>query len=186
LNWHDAAIDGSNARGIAMSDLSLTSAALIGAGATALIDLWAVVRRRVFGIPALNYAYVGRWFAHLLRGRWRHDPIAATQPVRGEAIVGWMVHYLTGIVFAVILLALVGPQWPRRPTLLPALIVGITTVIAPFFIMQPAMGAGIANSRAPRPAAARIQSLITHAIFGVGLYATGWLIALSDLVTEGG
>jgi hypothetical protein len=43
-------------------------------------------------------------------------------------------------------------------------------VAAPFFLMQPGMGAGIAASRTPRPAAARLHSLINHAVFGLGLY----------------
>ena len=43
--------------------------------------------------------------------------------------------------------------------------------------MQPGMGAGIAASRTPRPAAARVQSLLTHAIFGLGLYATDLVLA---------
>jgi hypothetical protein len=45
-------------------------------------------------------------------------------------------------------------------------------------LMQPGMGAGIAASRMPRPSAARLQSLITHGIFGVGLYAAGWFQSL--------
>ena len=61
------------------------------------------------------------------------------------------------------------------PDLGPALLVGIGSVAAPFLVMQPGMGAGIAASRTPRPAAARLQSLVTHAIFGLGLYAAGWL-----------
>jgi hypothetical protein len=36
------------------------------------------------------------------------------------------------------------------------------------------MGAGVAASRTPHPAAARFQSFVTHAIFGLGLYAAGW------------
>ena len=35
---------------------------------------------------------------------------------------------------------------------------------------------GIAASRAPRPGAARLQSLVTHAIFGLGLYAAGLVL----------
>ena len=60
----------------------------------------------------------------------------------------------------------------------PALLVGIGTVVAPFLLMQPGMGAGVAASRTPRPAAARVQSLVTHAIFGLGLYASGWVVRL--------
>lgn len=153
----------------------LAHAVLIGAGATAVIDIWAVARKRLLGIPSMDYALVGRWIAYLPRGRFRHDPIAATPPVKGERLIGWIAHYLIGIAFAAVLLAFWGLDWARHPTLGPALIVGIGSAVAPFFVMQPGMGAGIAASRTPRPAAARINSLITHAIFGAGLYAAGWI-----------
>ena len=136
------------------------------------------MRKRLFGVAAPNYGLVGRWIAWLPRGRFFHDPIAATPPVRGERAIGWMVHYLIGIAFAALLPAIWGPEWIRQPTLLPALIVGIGTVAAPFFVMQPAMGAGVAASRTPRPTAARLQSLLTHTIFGLGLYASGLLVTL--------
>ena len=152
-------------------------AVLIGAGATAVMDLWTVVRKRLFGIP-FNYGLVGRWLAYLPRGRFRHDPIAATAPVRGERVIGWAAHYLIGIAFAAVLLALWGLDWARQPTLGPALIVGVGSVAAPFLVMQPGMGAGIAASRTPRAAAARFQSLVTHAIFGLGLYAAAQITAL--------
>jgi hypothetical protein len=44
------------------------------------------------------------------------------------------------------------------------------TVAAPFFILQPALGLGIAASRTPSPARARLRSLISHLVFGFGLY----------------
>lgn len=143
----------------------------IGAGATVVMDLWAVLRRRLFGIPSLDYALVGRWLVHLTRGRFFHDPIGKSPRVAGEGVIGWTAHYLLGIAFAAVLLAGWGLGWARQPTLGPALIVGIGTVILPFCVMQPAMGAGFAARRTPRPAMARFQSLVTHTVFGVGLYA---------------
>jgi hypothetical protein len=147
---------------------------LTGVGATAVMDLWAIARKRLLGIPPPNYSLVGRWLAHMLRGRFRHDSIAAALPVHGERLIGWTAHYLIGISFAAILLGIWGLTWIHHPTIGPALVVGIGTVAAPFLVMQPGMGAGIAASRTPRPAAARFQSLVTHAIFGLGLYAAGW------------
>ena len=149
----------------------LASALIVGSGATAMIDLWAVVRQRLLGIAPPDFGLVGRWLAHMAHGRFRHDSMAAAAPVRAERLVGWLAHYVIGIAFAALLLGLWGVEWMRQPSLGPALIVGIGTVAAPFFVMQPGMGAGIAASRTPRPAAARLQSLITHTIFGVGLYA---------------
>lgn len=146
-----------------------------GVGATALMDLWSIVRKRAFGIPLPDYGLVGRWFAHLTRGRFRHESIAASSPVPGERLIGWSAHYLTGIAFAAMLLGVWGVSWVRHPTLGPALIVGIGTVAAPFLVLQPGMGAGVAASRTRRPGAARLQSLVTHGIFGIGLYAAGWV-----------
>jgi hypothetical protein len=147
---------------------------LIGAGATMVIDVWAIVRRRLFGIAAPDYGLVGRWFSHIvLSGRFRHDRIAAAPAVRGERWIGWIAHYLIGIAFAGLLPAFWGLAWIHEPTIGPALLVGVGTVAAPFLLMQPGMGAGLAARRTPRPAAARLQSLVTHAIFGFGLYAAG-------------
>ena len=146
-----------------------------GVGATALMDLWAIARRRAFGNPLPDYGLVGRWLAHLARGRFRHESIAASAPVRGELVIGWTAHYLTGIAFAALLLGIWGLSWVRYPTIGPALVVGIGTVAAPFLVMQPGMGAGVAARRTRRPGAARLQSLVTHGIFGIGLYAAGWV-----------
>jgi hypothetical protein len=159
----------------------LVRAVLIGAGATAVMDIWGLARKRLLGIPAPDYGLVGRWLAYLPRGRFRHEPIAASPPVAGERLIGWVAHYLIGITFAAMLLVIWGLDWARHPTIGPALIVGIGSVAAPFLLMQPGMGAGIAASRTPRPAAARLQSLVTHAIFGLGLYAAGWVTSLLDM-----
>src|ERR1044071_9145085 len=71
----------------------VTGSVLTGAGATALMDLWVVARKRFLGIPALDYGLVGRWLAYLPRGRFRHHPIARTPQVRGERLIGWTAHY---------------------------------------------------------------------------------------------
>lgn len=149
----------------------LTCILFTGAGATALMDLWAIARNRLLGVPPPDYGLVGRWLAHMaLSARFRHERISAAPVVPGEHCIGWAAHYLIGISFAALLPGIWGAAWFRQPTPVPALLVGVGTVIAPFLLMQPAMGAGIAASRTPRPDAARLQSLVTHTIFGLGLY----------------
>jgi DUF2938 family protein len=145
-------------------------ALLIGLGATLVLDAWTLVLRRALGIRAPDWALVGRWIGHVRRGRFRHADIAAAAPVRGEQPLGWCFHYATGIAFAAALLAANGAVWARQPTLLPCLLFGLFTVVLPWFVMQPALGAGIAAARTPNPAQARTRSLATHAAFGFGLY----------------
>jgi hypothetical protein len=144
-------------------------AVLIGAGATMVMDLWAIVLGR-FGVPSLNLAFLGRWIGHLPRGHWRHRSIARATPVRGESWIGWCAHYSIGIVFSALLLWTYGLGWARSPSLLPALGIGIVTVVAPLFILQPGMGAGIASSKTPTPVFNCIKSLVTHTVFGLGMY----------------
>ena len=166
-----------------MNTHDMTLILLTGAGATALTDFWAFLRTCWFGTPPPNFAMVGRWVGHRSRGRLRHDSIAASPSIRAERALGWITHYAIGMGFAMLLPAFWGWDWIRQPTFAPAVIVGVATVAAPLFIMQPAMGAGIAASRTPRPGAARAQSLVTHTVFGVGLYAAA--IAISSLTTGG-
>ena len=154
-------------------DQYLIHAVPIGLVATAFMDLFALARRRVSGTPLPDYALVGRWIAHMRRGRFRHAAIAKTPAVRTECGLGWAVHYATGIVFAGALLVVAGIGWARDPTLLPALAIGIGSVAAPFLLMQPGMGAGIAARRTADPTTARVRSLVAHAVFGVGLYLAG-------------
>ena len=151
----------------------LISTFLIGAGATLFIDTWAMLRRAWLGTPLPDYGMVGRWVGHVFRGHFFHAPIAASPAIRGERALGWTVHYVIGVAFAALLIGGTSGEWVRNPTPLVALLVGVGTVAAPWFVMQPAMGAGIAASRTRSPSAARLQSLVTHFVFGLGLYASG-------------
>jgi len=159
-------------------DADFPRALAMGTGATAVMDLWLMLLKAL-GLPTLNFALLGRWVGHMPRGRWAHDAIAKAAPVRGETALGWAAHYFTGITFALLLAALTGPYWLRAPSLLPALGFGIGTVLLPLFVMQPAMGAGVASSRTKTPALNVLKSLANHTVFGLGLYAAALAIATS-------
>ena len=148
----------------------MASTLWVGVGATVLMDLWSLARRRLLGVALPDYGHVGRWIGHMRHGRFRHQAIGRAVAVRHEAAIGWSAHYLIGIAYAALLPLLWGTAWLRQPALVPALAVGVGTVLAPFLLMQPGMGAGFFASRAPRPAVARMHSVATHAVFGLGLY----------------
>lgn len=143
--------------------------AVIGVGATVVMDLWALLLKQL-GVPSLNFALLGRWLGHLPEGQWVHESIAKAAPVRGELLLGWAAHYSIGVTFAALLLFVFGLQWARSPSLLPALAIGLVTVVAPLFVLQPALGAGIASSKTPRPVFNSAKSVVTHTVYGVGLY----------------
>jgi hypothetical protein len=150
--------------------------AAIGIGATAFMDVWLLLLRAI-GIPGLDFTLVGRWAGHLAQGRWFHDSIARAQPVPGEHALGWLVHYAVGIGFAALAVAVIGTGWIAQPTVWPAVAVGLATVAAPFLLMQPAMGAGVASSRTAAPGRNRLRSALNHLAFGVGLYVAAAITA---------
>jgi cytochrome b561 len=148
----------------------ILGAIAIGIGASLGMDLWNLFLRRAFRIPSLNYCLLGRWLCHMPRGTFRHASIASAPQKPLECAVGWIAHYTIGVVFALVFVVLTSGDWLESPTLLPALFFGIGTVVFPLFIMQPALGLGFASSRIPNPTNARLKSLATHTVFGVGLY----------------
>jgi hypothetical protein len=160
-----------------MTMLYILEAVLMGVGATLLIDLWALVLRRAFSVRSLDYCLLGRWVLHIPRGVVKHDNIAAAAPQPHECTVGWATHYLIGTAFAIVFVLLVSEGWLARPTLLPALAFGAATVVVPFFTLQPSLGLGIASAKTPHPNRARLKSLMTHSVFGVGLYVSAALLS---------
>jgi hypothetical protein len=150
--------------------------ALIGIGATAVMDAWLVILSR-FGVPSTSFAMVGRWVGLMLRGQFAHAAIAKAAPVRHELAWGWLIHYAIGITYAALLVCIQGEVWLEQPTFLPALAVGIATVAAPWFVMQPAMGSGFLASRTPAPLKNCLRNVANHAVFGVGLYLAAAALA---------
>jgi len=148
----------------------LAGAVLAGAGATVIMDLWAVVARKVLQMPPPDYCLVGRWLGYMPEGRFRHASIAKAVPRQAECAIGWSFHYLVGIAYAFLLVLPSAGAWLLQPSLLPALLVGVGTLIMPWCIMQPAFGLGIAAAKTADPRRARRRSLLSHVAYGVGLY----------------
>jgi hypothetical protein len=64
---------------------------------------------------------------------------------------------------------------------LPAVALGVGTVVFPLFVMQPAMGLGVAASRTPAPLKNCLRSVVNHAVFGLGLFLSATHIAGAGL-----
>ena len=156
--------------------LSLISAILIGLGATLTFDLWAQFLKHAFRITPSNICLVGRWLRYMPEGIFTHANIVSAPQKSAECTVGWIAHYMIGITLAIAFVAVVGTNWLYHPTPVPAIVFGVVTVLAPFFIMQPSFGFGFAASKTSNPAQARLRSLMNHAAFGVGLYLFALLV----------
>lgn len=149
---------------------------LIGLGATLTFDLWALFLKRAFQITPSDICLVGRWLRTMPEGIFRHSNIRSAPQKGKECMIGWAAHYMIGTAFAITFVALVGDNWLQQPRLIPALLFGVVTVLAPFCIMHPAFGLGFAAAKTANPLQARVRSLLNHTAFGCGLYVFGWLV----------
>jgi hypothetical protein len=153
----------------------IRSTLLIGIGATALMDIWALGLKAALAIPLANWALVGRWFWHLGSGKVFHDDIGKARPYAHELALGWFAHYAIGVFYAGILILAV-PDWTAAPSFLPAWILGIVTIGAGWFLLQPGMGAGWAASKRSNANQIRLLNFLGHTVFAIGLYGMALLI----------
>ena len=160
----------------------LIHAIVLGIGASLCMDAWNWLLKRALRIPSLNYAMLGRWVLHMLDGTFSHPSIAAAAPKQRELAVGWVAHFTIGTGLALVFLFLSPSGWLARPTLLPALLFGLITVVFPLFVLQPALGLGIASAKTPKPAQARLKSVGTHLVFGAGLYGCALVLRPLGLI----
>lgn len=147
----------------------IVASVVIGAGATLCMDFWLLFLRRAFAIQSLDYCLLGRWILYMPSGRFLHDDIRAAPARARECLAGWVAHYAIGISCAGLFLSL-SPGWLERPALLSALAFGGVTTLFPLFVMQPAIGLGVASSKTAAPTRARLKSFATHLVYGAGLY----------------
>jgi hypothetical protein len=155
--------------------ISLSSAILIGLGATITFDLWGLFLKYVFKIPPSNICLIGRWLRYM-PVTFRHANIVAAPQKSAECALGWITHYMIGVTLACVFVAIMGDPWLQHPAPIPAIAFGVVTVLAPFLIMQPSFGFGFAASKTKNPTQARLRSLMNHTAFGIGLYLFGWLV----------
>ena len=95
----------------------MTAAALVlGIGATLLLDGWSWLLNKGFGVKSLSFCLVGRWFALMRHGQFRHNGIGKAPAQRGECVLGWSAHYVIGVVIrlAIAVLARGDNGWRRQ------------------------------------------------------------------------
>ncbi|MFY8325123.1 DUF2938 domain-containing protein [Pseudoalteromonas sp. ZZD1] len=151
---------------------------VLGIGATLLLDVWSIVLAKVFAVSSLNFCLVGRWVSLMRTGQFRHTAIGKATAQNKECALGWVIHYLIGIIFALVFLIIMPSNWSYSPSFWQALLFGLITVCIPFFVMQPALGLGIAARNTKKPVHARAKSCASHCVFGAGLYLSTLVLTL--------
>jgi len=148
-----------------------------GIGCCLFLDVWQQALKAATGLPAGNWALVGRWFVEAGHGRFFHDPIAKAPSHPNELAIGWIGHYAVGILYGLVYVVLIEDVLGMKPSLTNGLVFGVASVVVPWFFFMPAMGAGVLGTKTPRPVTASLQSLASHTACGLGLAAGAMLVA---------
>lgn len=82
----------------------LLNALFIGLLGTLIADALSLLTKKIFKIPFLDYAWVGRWFLYMKQGQFTHTNIIQSAPLSGEKSFVWFMHYAIGIVIAFIMI----------------------------------------------------------------------------------
>lgn len=90
---------------------------------------------------------VGRWLGHMPSGCFIQTNLGQVKPVPGEHTLGWAFHYIIGIGYGLLLVAIWGSRWLLEPAVAQPLILALALLVLPYFVMMPGMGMGIAESR---------------------------------------
>ncbi|MCK5325927.1 MAG: DUF2938 family protein [Woeseiaceae bacterium] len=114
---------------------------------------------------------LGRWFLGMLSGRFVHENIIESSPVKNEVPAGWIFHYVLGagvaLTYPLFYLVLNVPMPGNH--LVPGLVWGLATTVLPWFTNFPGFGWGFFGLRAPKGMRSLMAPAIGHACYGLGL-----------------
>lgn len=126
----------------------------------------------------IDVAMIGRMAAGWARGRYRYRHPDEMAQVSNEFVWGYLAHYTIGLGLAVPFvlgweLGIGGPPSPAA-----AVLYGVATSVASFFIVYPSIGLGVFGRRSPDRFRAFLSPLVNHLFYGVGLAVAVVLVRL--------
>jgi hypothetical protein len=153
----------------------LLEAILSGIWATLMMDLLArFLSRRSLIYPFIIPESMGRWFAYMLKGKFKHGDINRTPAIMNERRWYFLSHYLIGIILAglyllsTLKLQVIGDHIWLAP------LYGICTVAFAWFWLLPSIGLGIMAKKSAKRNLILKTNFINHTNFGLGLLL--WLV----------
>ena len=158
--------------------LFMAQVIFMGIITTLVIDIWAFILSTIFKLPTTNWSMVGRWCAHLDTSQFIHRPLSQSKPLKHEQTIGWLFHYIIGIGYAYLYVILMIFIVSNDPSLTSAIIYGLVALIAPWLVLQPALGFDLFARLADRPNTIGALNLFVRLIFGVALYFS-WALSMA-------
>jgi len=143
---------------------------LMGAVATATMDIVSTIARRAHIVTTLPPTLMGRWVAGIFQGQLWHANIEQATPVGRELGIALVTHYGVGCAFAALYLYAASRLGVLPRDAVPAVMFGLATSVFPWLLMFPAMGFGLFGARGPIGTQLFLSSLMSHTAFGIGIY----------------
>ena len=152
----------------------------MGVFATLIMDFLAsILAKRKIIHPFITPDAIGRWFLYMFKGKFIHNDINKTPPLKNEKLWCLISHYLIGIVLAGIYLFFESELPIIRDQTWLSILFGIVTVALPWFWLLPSTGFGFMASKSSIRSLIIRTNLINHTNFGLGLFI--WIISLHGL-----
>ena len=139
---------------------------LFGIFSTLGMDVLLYLRHKLLRQPWFDYRVLG---LALLKTALPHG-LKHTHANTTASLLGWGLHYVIGVLLAVMAVSLAAHWNLSTLSLGFCLLFGMATVVLPFYSMQPLLGLGFAASKTAQPWRNRGKSLFTHTLFGLCLY----------------
>ena len=151
-------------------DILILESVIMGVFATLIMDFLASIlaKRRIIH-PFITPDAIGRWFLYMFKGKFIHDDINKTPPLKNEKLWCLISHYLIGVGLAGIYLLFESAEPTMRNQYWIPLVYGIVTVFLPWFWLLPSTGHGFIASKASNRFAVIRTNLLNHTNFGLGL-----------------
>jgi uncharacterized membrane protein YeaQ/YmgE (transglycosylase-associated protein family) len=147
----------------------IAAGAVAGVLGTLAMDLLNNLVARTGIFLKIDVGMIGRMAVGWTRGRFRYGHPGEMEQVAYEGLYGYVTHYLIGVGLAVPYVLgwdlLVGG--PASPTW--ALVYGVTTTAASYFVVYPSIGLGAFGRRSPEGIRAILSPLANHLFYGLGL-----------------
>jgi len=163
-----------------MALLVILEALLMGIFATLFMDAVAgfMVKRNAVN-PFLKPELIGRWFLYMFRGKFLHQDIEKTPPLKNEKSWCFISHYLIGIILSggYLILQIFVPTINEQKWM--SLLYGILTVVFPWFWLLPSTGFGFIASKSQYRTDIIKMNLVNHFAFGLGLLI--WVVLFHNL-----
>lgn len=142
-----------------------------GVFATLIMDVCAafLAKRKIIH-PFITPKELGRWFLYMFKGKFIHENISKTHPLKNEILWSHISHYVIGIVLTGFYLYLVYRFPILSKHIWSAIVYGTLTVIFPWFWLLPSINLGFTASKSEKRLQIMKTNFLNHTNFGCGIF----------------